>query len=125
MLVRMLRRHLLVSDVADVLSLQVHTRTRHPHSSGHSQSAEPAPPTPSMCLAQVLSRCVDFFIANGQFDKAVGLCITNQKYLRGIELCVAHKVGGWQGNKERRRSDGWVIEALVWRGTASFLYVKS
>ncbi|CAN0369339.1 unnamed protein product, partial [Scytosiphon promiscuus] len=41
---------------------------------------------------QVLSRCVDFFVANGQFDKAVGLCITSGKHSRAIELCVAHKV---------------------------------
>ncbi|CAN0099903.1 unnamed protein product, partial [Scytosiphon promiscuus] len=41
---------------------------------------------------QVLSRCVDFFVANGQFDKAVGLCITSGKHSRAIELCVTHKV---------------------------------
>ncbi|CAN0190527.1 unnamed protein product, partial [Laminaria digitata] len=27
---------------------------------------------------QVLSRCVEFFIENGQFEKAVSLCITNR-----------------------------------------------
>lgn len=42
---------------------------------------------------QVLSRCVDFFIHNGQFDKAVGLCTRSRRYLQAIELCVTHKVG--------------------------------
>lgn len=57
--------------------------------------------------AQVLSRCVDFFIANGQFDKAVGLCITNRKHLRAIELCVAHKVGRGEGEtRETGRERG-------------------
>ncbi|CAM9220844.1 unnamed protein product, partial [Hapterophycus canaliculatus] len=41
---------------------------------------------------QVLSRCVEFFVANEQFDKAVGLCIANGKHSRAIELCVVHKV---------------------------------
>ncbi|CAN0550224.1 unnamed protein product, partial [Ectocarpus sp. 12 AP-2014] len=48
----------------------------------------------------VLSRCVEFFVANGQFDKAVGLCITNRKHLQAIELCVAHKVPISEGMAE-------------------------
>lgn len=71
-----------------------------PVKSRHNQSVDPALLSHPICPVQVLSRCVDFFIANGQFDKAVGLCITNQKYLRAIELCVAHKVGAWRGNKQ-------------------------
>ena len=41
---------------------------------------------------EVLSRCSDFFIDHGQFEKAVQLQITAKKFNEALDLCLMHKV---------------------------------
>jgi intraflagellar transport protein 140 len=41
---------------------------------------------------EILSRCAEFFIEHGQFEKAVHLLVTGKEYERALDLCMAHKV---------------------------------
>ena len=41
---------------------------------------------------QTLARCASFFLEHGQFDKAVSLYITSNRYDEAIELCTENKV---------------------------------
>ncbi|XP_068236628.1 intraflagellar transport protein 140 homolog isoform X1 [Palaemon carinicauda] len=57
------------------------------------ESADPA----------LIQRCSQYFISNGQFDRAVSLLITGKQYSEALDLCVEHNV--------------WVTEELAERFT--------
>ncbi len=38
------------------------------------------------------SRCAEFFIQHGHFDKAVKMLIAASQYTRALEMCVEHDV---------------------------------
>ncbi|CAH1793664.1 unnamed protein product [Owenia fusiformis] len=41
---------------------------------------------------ELLQRCADFFMENGQFDKAVDLLAVGKKYIEALKLCHQHQV---------------------------------
>ncbi|XP_050709384.1 intraflagellar transport protein 140 homolog [Eriocheir sinensis] len=57
------------------------------------ESADPA----------LIQRCAQYFISNGQYDRAVSLLITGRQYFDALDLCVEHNV--------------WVTEELAERFT--------
>ncbi|KAG7165048.1 Intraflagellar transport protein 140-like [Homarus americanus] len=57
------------------------------------ESADPA----------LIQRCAQYFISNGQYDRAVSLLITGKQYSDALDLCVEHNV--------------WVTEELAERFT--------
>ncbi|KAG0719814.1 Intraflagellar transport protein 140 [Chionoecetes opilio] len=51
----------------------------------------------------LIQRCAQYFISNGQYDRAVSLLITGRQYFDALDLCVEHNV--------------WVTEELAERFT--------
>ncbi|XP_076028823.1 intraflagellar transport protein rempA [Oratosquilla oratoria] len=51
----------------------------------------------------LIQRCAQYFISNGQYDRAVSLLITGKQYSEALDLCVEHNV--------------WVTEELAERFT--------
>ncbi|KAK3865459.1 hypothetical protein Pcinc_025661 [Petrolisthes cinctipes] len=51
----------------------------------------------------LIQRCSQYFISNGQYDRAVSLLITGKQYFDALDLCVEHNV--------------WVTEELAERFT--------
>ncbi|DBA01282.1 TPA: LOW QUALITY PROTEIN: hypothetical protein N0F65_001787 [Lagenidium giganteum] len=47
---------------------------------------------PNNTAPAILKKCIDFFIANGHYAKAVHLCLVGNRMVEALEICMQHKV---------------------------------
>lgn len=47
---------------------------------------------PSNTSPAILKKCIDFFITNGQYEKAVHLCLVGERISEALDVCLAHNV---------------------------------